>query len=290
VIHVATVHWHDARWLEPQRRYLERNIVSPFRVYAQLEGIEDQHPAGVDVVADVKVDPDVPPASHAARLNGLAKLIAKQADPEDVLIFLDGDAFPVASLDEFLERMLVRFPLAAIRRDENLGDKQPHPSFCATTVGFWQELEGDWRGGLDWTWTNALGWTVNDTGGKLLATLTARGIDWYPLARTNRRNLHPVLFGVYDDLVYHHGAAFHAPFDRVDRAEAGLWPAVPADLVAAPDSTVAKALWRVKAKRWYWTQKRQVVRREQRLQRRNRELSHRVYERLRRDPGFWTDV
>jgi hypothetical protein len=98
------------------------------------------------------------------------------------------------------------------------------------------------------------------------------------------------LFGVYDDLVYHHGAAFHAPFDRVDRAEAGLWPAVPADLVAAPDSTVAKALWRVKAKRWYWTQKRQVVRREQRLQRRNRELSHRVYERLRRDPGFWTDV
>jgi hypothetical protein len=289
VIHVATVHWRDPRWLEPQRRYLKRNIASPFRVYAQLEGIDERLAAGVDVVTHLKIDANAP-TSHAARLSALAQLITRDADPADVLIFLDGDAFPVAPLDAFLERTLARFPLAAIRRDENLGDRQPHPSFCSTTVGFWQGLGGDWSGGRDWTWTNDLGWTVDDTGGKLLAALTEREINWYPLARTNRRNLHPVLFGVYDDLVYHHGAGFHAPFDRVDRARAGLWPSVPADLVVEPASTAAKVLWKVKAKRWYWTQKRQVVRREQRLQRRNRELSDRIYERLRQDPGFWIDV
>jgi hypothetical protein len=290
VIYVATVHWHSPLWLEPQRRYLKRNIGSPFRVYAQLEGIDDRHPAGIDVVTDVEVDSDLPPVSHAARLNGMAKLIAEQADPEDVLIFLDGDAFPIAPLDAFLARTLQRYPLAAIRRDENLGDKQPHPSFCATTVGFWQELEGDWRGGPDWTWPNALGWDVNDTGGKLLATLTDKSVDWYRLARTNRRNLHPVLFGVYDDLVYHHGAAFHAAFDRVDRAESGLWPAVPDDLLVQPDSPAARLVWRLKAKRWYWKEKRQVVRREQRRMRENRELSERVFRLLQNNENFWLEV
>jgi len=290
VIYVVTVHWHSPRWLEPQRRYLERNIASPFRVYAQLEGIEDRQPAGVDVVTDIKADPALPPVSHAARLNGMAKLVAERADPEDVLIFLDGDAFPIAPLDEFLARTLERFPLAAIRRDENLGDKQPHPSFCATTVGFWHELGGDWRGGLDWTWKNDLDWDVNDTGGKLLATLTEKSVDWYPLARTNRRNLHSVLFGVYDDLVYHHGAAFHAAFDRVDRAEVGLWPAVPDDLLVEPDMPAAKLVWRLKAKRWYWREKRQVVRREQRRMRENRKLSERVFRRLQENEQFWLEV
>jgi hypothetical protein len=290
VIYVATVHWHSPRWLEPQRRYLERNVASPFRVYAQLEGIDNRHPVGIDVVTDVKLDSDLPPVSHAARLNGMAMLIGERADPDDVLIFLDGDAFPIAPLDDFLTRALGRFPLVAIRREENLADRQPHPSFCATTVGFWQELGGDWRGGLDWTWTNALGWNVNDTGGKLLATLTEKSVDWYPLARTNRRNLHPVLFGVYDDLVYHHGAAFHAAFDRVDRAEAGLWPSVPADLLVEPHSPVAKLTWRLKAKRWYWKEKRPVVRRERRLMRENRELSERVFRWLQKDESFWLRV
>lgn len=290
MIHVATVHWHDPRWLEPQRRYLERNLTSPFRVYAQLDGLDDRHRAEIDVVVDLKLDSDLPPVSHAARLNGIAQLIAERAKPGDILIFLDGDAFPVAPLDGFLQRTLERYPLAAIRRDENLGDRQPHPSFCATTVGFWQELGGDWRGGTDWTWTNDVGWTVNDTGGKLLATLTERDVRWYQLKRTNRRNLHPVLFGVYDDLVYHHGAAFHAPFDRVDRARAGLWPAVPADLVVEPESLPAKLAWRVKAQRWYWQEKWPVVRREQRLQRENRHLSEQVFRWLLEDESFFLRV
>jgi hypothetical protein len=289
VIYIATVHWRDKRWLEPQRLYLDRNLESPFRVYAQLEGIEDAN-ALVDVAADLDLDADLPPVSHAARLNALAELIAGDANAEDVLLFFDGDAFPIAPLDEFLQRTLARYPLAAIRRDENLGDKQPHPSFCATTVGFWQTLGGDWRGGTDWTWTNALGWNVNDTGGKLLATLTEKQVEWYALKRTNRHNLHPVLFGLYDDVVYHHGAAFHTAFDRVDRANAGLWPSVPPDLLRQPLSRVGRLQWRLKAQRWYWRQKRPVVRRERRLMRENRELSERVFRWLQEDADFWLRV
>src|SRR5919198_425248 len=49
---------------------------------------------------------------------------------------------------------------------------------------------------------------VTDVGGNLLGLLEARGIEWYPLLRTNKVNPHPLQFGVYGDLVYHHGGGF----------------------------------------------------------------------------------
>jgi len=288
VIHIATVHWRNERWLEPQRRYLAHSLETPHRVYADLEGIHGDE--GFDVVTRLAVDAEAP-SSHAAKLNALATLIAREADPRDVLIFLDGDAFPVGPLDGFLDETLARFPLAAIRRDENLGDKQPHPSFCATTIGFWQELGGDWSRGRDWTWTNDFGWTVEDAGGKLLATLTEHQVDWYALRRTNRVNLHPVLFGLYDDLVYHHGAGFRQVFDRVDRLQAGHVPGLPAWLPPnPPPSTVGRLLWKLRAKWWYLTRKRGVVEREKRLTRRNEELSERVFRWLQEDESFWLRV
>jgi hypothetical protein len=285
VIHVATVHWRDPRWLEPQRRCLARNLERPYRVYGDLEGIDEAE--GIDVVTRLETT-DEAPTAHAAKLNALAELIAREADPNDVLIFLDGDAFPVAPLDAFLRRTLARFPLAAIRRAENLGDKPPHPSFCATTVGFWQELGGDWSRG---SWTNDLGWEIDDPGGRLLAALTEKGIAWHALRRTNRVNLHPVLFGVYDDVVYHHGAGFREVFDRVDRARAGLVPDLPQGLSPDPPaSSLGRALWKLRAKRWYLGEKRPVVRREQELMRENRELSERVFRWIQEDETFWLRV
>jgi hypothetical protein len=265
MIHIATVHWRDDRWIEPQRRYLESNIEAPHRLHADHDG----------------------QGSHATKLNALAERIAREADPDDVLIFLDGDAFPIASLDPFLKQTLSRFPLAAIRRDENLGDKQPHPSFCATTVGFWQKIGGDWSRGA---WTNDLGWEIEDPGGKLLAELIDRRVEWRPLRRSNRVNLHPVLFGVYDDVVYHHGAGFREAFDRVDRLRAGLVPDLPEGLSPEPPPGAARLLWKLRAKRWYLAEKRPVVRREQKLMRENRELSERVFGWIQEDESFWLRV
>ena len=138
-----------------------------------------------------------------------------------MLLFLDGDAFPVADLGPALEQMLAGHPLAAIRRTENYGDPFPHPSFCATTPRFWQETGATWVGGHQ---------VVNDArrvlhrhGREPAPMLEQQGIDWLPLSRTNKRNLHPILFGVYDDLIYHHGAGFRRTLDphRPDRDRGG---------------------------------------------------------------------
>ena len=288
MLHVATVHWRDDRWIEPQREYLERHVEQPFQVWADLEGV--QAPADAfhhveDLAATKTFKNGI--FSHTEKLNALATAIAAEAASDDVLLFLDGDAFPIAPADAALVEALARVPLVAVRRDENLDDEQPHPSFCATTVGFWTDLRGDWNPG--YTWKNAAGKDVTDAGGNLLGLLRERDAEWEPLLRTNLVNLRPLWFGVYGDLAYHHGAGFRGGLCRRDREAIGRVPEPPPD--PAPGAGIAeRAAWHVRARKWAWVDKRPVVRRERATLRRNKELSDRIYAELRRDASFWLRV
>jgi hypothetical protein len=200
LLHIATVHWRSDRWIDVQRRYLERNVDEPFRLYAWLDA--DLRGRSQDFFYAT----DVPVERHELKLTLLGDLVAYAAEPDEMIVFIDGDAFPVAPIMPFLRSKLERYPLVAVRRDENNGDRQPHPCFCATTAGFWRELPGDWRRGR--TWVNPQGKEVSDVGGNLLGLLEDAGVEWYPMLRTNKVNPHPVQFGVYEDLVYHHGGGF----------------------------------------------------------------------------------
>jgi hypothetical protein len=290
VIRVATVHWRDPRWIDVQLRYLERYLPGPYRVYADLEGIDRaEHGSKFHHVADLAATKSFenPIFSHTEKLNALAQTIAGVADPGDVLLFVDGDAFPIAPVEGFLEEKLARYPLVAVRRDENLDDEQPHPAFCATTVGFWQGIGGDWNPG--YRWRNAAGKEVTDAGGNLLGILRERRVEWYPLSRTNRRNLRPLWFAVYDDLVYHHGAGFRGGLCRRDREAIGRVPEPPPDPPAAA-TLPERIAWKLRAQKWYWVDKRPVVKRERETLRRNKELSDRIYSQLQHDEAFWLGV
>jgi hypothetical protein len=291
VIHVATVHWRDPRWIPVQRRYLERHLDGPFRVYADLEEIEPAYAAGFDHVQNLAAGRSFENGivAHTEKLNALAATILESASDDDLLLFLDGDAFPVAPVVPAVEDILAKSSLVAVRRDENLGDPQPHPSFCVTRVGFWREVGGDWSYGH--TWRNSLGNEVTDAGGNLLGTLTRRGDSWQPLLRTNRRNLHSLWFGVYGDLAYHHGAGFRGGLCRRDRAQIGTVPPPPPDLPSdPPPSATERVRWWLAAHKWYLVDKRPVVRRERRALRRNAALSARVFRMLVEDDDFYLRV
>ena len=126
LIHIATVHHKSPAWIGIQLEQLRR-LSLPYRTYASLEGIDSQE--GFDVVV-----PSL--GNHSGKLNLLANSVLEVADRDDWLLFLDGDAFPIVDVVPMLNEVLGRSPLVAIRRDENLADRQPHPSFCATTAGF----------------------------------------------------------------------------------------------------------------------------------------------------------
>ncbi len=225
MIHVLTVHWEDERWIDVQLRYLQSHIGEPFLTYAFLNGIPD------DYRARFFYSSREPIKSHPVKLNLLADIASFNAeDPDDWLLFIDGDAFPIGDVVGFGREKLLQFPLLAIQRKENDGDRQPHPSFCLTTVGFWRSLGGDWR--EDQGWTNERGETVHDVGGNLLAALERSESRWYPMLRSNKVDLHPVFFGVYDDLVYHHGAGFRRAWSRADTLRASedsglMWSLLP---------------------------------------------------------------
>jgi hypothetical protein len=204
MIHVATVHWRTGRWIDLQFRYFERFMPSPFRVYAFLDQVSVAHREKLFST------PTEPIEDHPTKLNVLGELISLAAeDPSDPIVFVDSDAFPVAPIGPLLEEHLDRHRLIAVQRYENCGDLQPHPCFCITTVGLWQEVGGDWHRGA--RWVNSEGRRITDVGGNLLAALERAGVDWYPLRRVNSTDVDPLHFALYGDtehgpLVYHHGA------------------------------------------------------------------------------------
>jgi hypothetical protein len=195
VIHVATAHHHSADWIEIQRAYLDRYVGEPFRTYGSLEGVDPAFDRYFDVVVPSK-------GPHAGKLNLLAQVIIDQAEPDDLILFLDGDAFPVADVASAVRPHLESNALVAVQRLENHGDDQPHPCFCVVPVHVWSSLPGDWSAG------HPIREGRSDVGGNLAWLLARRGLRWHPLLRTHSVTDHPLLFAVYDRLVYHHGAGF----------------------------------------------------------------------------------
>ncbi|MEM0955684.1 MAG: hypothetical protein AAGI24_16200 [Pseudomonadota bacterium] len=206
-VYFATVHWRSEDWITLQLDAIRRHCQQPFRLHAFLNFVAEPFHASFDCVHTEEGMP------HPEKLNLLAAEICATANDSDILVFIDGDAFPIANLDASFSS-LERYPLIAARRFENNGDLQPHPCFCVTTVGFWKQIAGDWCGGG--YWNNLQGQPVTDVGGRLLETLEKNGIDWLALDRSNPRNLHPLWFGVYGDQVYHHGAGFRDKLCRLD--------------------------------------------------------------------------
>lgn len=211
VIHVATVHMDSgyADWAGIQHAYLSRHMSAPFQLYGFFESDPGEMASHYRYASWPRI------REHATKLNLLGDIIcfASRSD-DDWILFIDGDAFPVGDIVGYLHAELKKHPLVAVQRLENRGDIQPHPSFCATTVGFWKSIRGDWSKG--YKWVNSEGMEVSDVGGALLGVLREKGLEWKPMLRSNRLNLHPLLFGIYEDLIYHHGAGFRQPVLRAD--------------------------------------------------------------------------
>lgn len=70
--------------------------------------------------------------THAGKLNLLAAEACGQAQEVDLLMFLDGDAFPITDPFPIVDSLLADHELVAMQRLENAGDCQPHPSFATS--------------------------------------------------------------------------------------------------------------------------------------------------------------
>lgn len=241
MIYVCTVHHRAPRWVRPQLEYLARHLSEPFRVHAVVDAV-DPSPFDVALEADV--------TQHGPRLNLLADdVIERGAADDDLLMFLDSDAFPIADpLPRVRADLAAGAVLVAARRNDGIGTPWPHPLFAVTTVGWWRE-HGDWQPGPLYLCDNGERWT--DAGARLLEELEHTRERWVGLTRTNPQRLHPLFFGIYGDLIYHHGAGSRRPISKADVAAGG-------DM-------------------------------DERAER-NRAIGDRLYRALTRDPEFWKEL
>ncbi len=153
---------------------------------------------------------------HAGKLNLLWRLVDEEASDDDIVVFLDSDTLTIADPLPLIREALGHHALVAVKRVEDGGDPQPHPCFAAATAGTWRSLRCDWSAGYLWPASSA-GLTT-DVGSNLLYHLERHEIPWLPLYRANTVDLHPVWFGVYGGVVYHHGAGSRQyPLSRVPR-------------------------------------------------------------------------
>jgi len=210
MINIATIHHETPKFMKIQKEYLEKTTSSEFRVYCGTSHLTPtvDHYKFVDF-SDYISD------QHWERLDCLASTICEEAADEDLLVFMDSDAFPIIDWVDRVNSVLEDYPIVAIVRRENpeklLAEEDlnyPHPCFCVTTVGFWKEHQLSWK--LDPP-TGA-----QSAGVVLHRKLRDLNIDWGALIRSNAINIHPLYFGIYGGVIYHHGAGNREVYDSID--------------------------------------------------------------------------
>ena len=207
MIRILTIHHETDRFLNLQRKYIEK-YTNDYIVYC---GYTKFNPPNLGE-NNRNIDLNQTTLHHAGRLNHMFNnVVKKEGNDEDILIFMDSDTFPIVGnwVDVIVKNLKIN-PITAIQRKENsaagLGCKpelHPHICFFSTTIGFWVKNNLT-IGGVPNTAYNIGEW------------LKANNLDFTKILRSNAIDLHPLYFGVYENILYHHGSGNRIPYDGVD--------------------------------------------------------------------------
>jgi hypothetical protein len=163
-----------------------------------------RHPQAT-VYSEAETQRDVP---HGRALD---RLFLEVSPGTEYVVTLDTDSFPIRDgwLENLVGRLEAGAALAGVWRDEMFPKVLPyvHPSCLAIRSEMLREL------GIPFHRRDEA-----EVGQNLTTAVIAAGRTISRLRRSNVREVHYVLGGIYGDLVYHHGAgsrraAFHYGFD-----------------------------------------------------------------------------
>jgi hypothetical protein len=212
----------EAEWiLEKHLEHLAKTKpFMSFRVYAAVHRLEDRYRSMLRRFDFIEVIDHGPLPAESLRGGGehgtYLDMLAAHAvsDGCDFVCTYDVDSWPIC--DDWIEvswNLITqnRAVAAAILRAENGDTVLPHPSFCFIRANlfhhaecrFWV-TESDMRDDM-----RAFGESNNqriDTGFGLGYFLHEQKLDWVKLLRSNKKDYHYLMAGVYNDLIFHLGA------------------------------------------------------------------------------------
>jgi len=217
-LYVLSAHWKEVDFIKLQHKYIKENIDMPYELWSTMDGFSEAQFEKFKIKFDYCEKSWVRKGMHtmhSAKLNLLADKVCEVANDNDVLLFIDSDAWPIKPLKNYIHSKLKDYDACAVQRLENLGDIQPHPCFAFMTVKIWKQIEGDWKAGYQWT--DSRNQKRTDVGGNLLEKFNNNNIKWFKMLRTNILNPHAIFYGIYDDLAYHHGAGSRLKYTKYDK-------------------------------------------------------------------------
>ena len=237
MLHILTLHLGD-KWIDIQKKQIERFISEPYKVYARLgdqpgldgwkyeKDVQNGKYIDTTVVYDKhkdKFDGAIPGSQHWVHSMGKLLdylMINQELKPTDTILILDSDAFPISPMTDFLEKTLEKYPLVSAQEPMHEWDRDPlylipHPMFLAFKA----------KHILEDKLTNHLREFVQDKNnnwwGGILLWLVENDYKYYALKRSNKVNVHPLYFGIYEDMIYHHWAGSRNMITRPDRLRVG---------------------------------------------------------------------
>lgn len=210
MIHYITVHFRGDQWVDTQLKHIEK-FTSDYKVWCFFSEHMDTSPhkhkyhflENHDNIKGVSGSYD-----HATKLDDLFKVVAEDENTkdDDVVIFIDSDAFPIGNINDYIESKLKGYDLAGVSRPENDdGHFCIHPCFAFSTVAFWKQNKLTWHGlNMQAPIHNFL----DDTGGLLYQDISKKNIKCFKIFKSKKSSIdtHPIFFSSYDNIIYHHGA------------------------------------------------------------------------------------
>ena len=253
-VRVVSVHVGNSDWVSKQGEMVARYIDLPYSLYTSTDDFlqnETVHkwivatgnaPAYMVTRGDLRGNETTlvercilnadPSCDHGVQLHHLAKRACDAEAPEDdLLVFLDSDAWPLSSLSENVVPLLDAengIDLVAVRRSVEGMALWPHPSFAVTTCGAWNRNNHSFSQPpddedpdqvverLEFDIFNASRGLLChdhfklDTGAPLWRHFNDTSNNWVALDRMNKLDIDPLFYGVYGingvPMAYHQGA------------------------------------------------------------------------------------
>lgn len=232
----------DSGWLlDLQLRYIASTLAGyDYTVYAAANRLQAELRRTLEATPNVRIAslPSYQGEGSPEHAFYLDLLLRQAADDGCThLATVDADSFPLLpDWPNVLLRKMNRLRLAAVLRSENLDTYLPHPCGLFMDRSFLLEHAPRMFPPKSEIHSNAsfqefLQETGQrpDTGIGYGYTLWKSKESWLPLVRSNRRNPHFLMAGIYGDVFFHLGASARRPwfyFDQKTRISLRIPPAV----------------------------------------------------------------
>ena len=206
MLHIFTIHTND-KWADIQLQHFEKYINCDYQVYVRMNENHEEYMNKYDVC--------VPGMSRhqSDSFKILYDIVKDSILPDDIVIRIDSDAFPIDNtFIDIITENLKKYQMIAIEEPEHeldLNIRIPHPSFMAFTAkslfnGLDECLCSRSMKYENW-WGDVMNW------------IESEDRKYYPLVRYNKVNLHPLYYGIYGGIIYHHWAGSRTMITRADR-------------------------------------------------------------------------